>query len=114
MVDGDARPEPSVLFPNQRQLWDGDHYLGKAIAASLGAPSWTAWDVYLFYPPGAHVGDKPAAMLAQIAGVVVATPGVLPKTDELPAKLRGRDLVVVGDQDHLSELLGKVVARFAR
>jgi hypothetical protein len=119
MLDGDELPEAqhaSELFGGHTQYWDGNQKLGKAIAASLGAPAWTAWDIYLYYPPGATwTGDappRPEAMLAQMAGVVVGSPGTLPSTGELPAKLRGRDLVVVGDQADLDALLGRVTTAF--
>src|SRR5689334_15029577 len=87
MLDADELPgaiEASARFrdPPVPQFWDGTKRLGKEVGRSLGAPDWTAWDVYLFYPPGAEWSDRglppPEAAIAQAGGVVVATKGTLP------------------------------------
>ena len=119
MLDGDELPaarEASARFADRdvSQYWDGAQLLGKHVARGLGAPDWTAWDIYLFYPPGARWGDAgppaPAAALAQVAGVVVGAPGTLPAVGDqarLPEKLRGR-AVIVGEQPDLPGLLARV------
>ena len=122
MLDDDAlasAQRESARFAGVSQFWDGGQRLGHEVATSLGAPSWTAWDVYLFYPPGAQWTDRglpgPAAALAQAGGVVVATPGTLPPAadqSQLPKKLAGR-AIVVGAQENLAALLAKVGDTFA-
>ncbi|MGH9520187.1 MAG: hypothetical protein ACRD2D_11085 [Terriglobales bacterium] len=37
-----------------RQFYDPRDRVGRAIAAQLGKPGRSAWDIYLFYPPGAR------------------------------------------------------------
>jgi hypothetical protein len=125
MLDGDELPaaiEASARFRDVGvpQFWDGAHALGREVARSLGAPGWTAWDIYLFYPPGAEWTDRglppPEAALAQAGGVVVGTPGSLPPAADqsrLPAKLRGR-AIVVGEQADLDALLAKVARTYLR
>ena len=119
MLDSDELPaarDASAQLADRdvSQYWDGAKLVGKQVAGSLGAPEWTAWDIYLFYPPGARWTDQgppaPTAALAQVAGVVVGTPGSLPPAGDqtrLPEKLRGR-AVIVGDQPDLPGLLERV------
>lgn len=111
MLGGDdlaAAREQAAKFPaSTTQFWDGSQLLGKRIAADFGAATWTAWDVYLWYPPGASL-DKPAGALAQAGGVVVGTPGLLPAIDK-PSKLP--NAVVVGEQDDLGALLARASAK---
>jgi hypothetical protein len=125
MLDGDELPaaiDASAKFRDLPvpQFWDGEQKLGKEVARSVGAPEWTAWDVYLFYPPGVEWTDQglpaPEAALAQAGGVVVGTPGSLPPTADqsrLPKRMRG-GAVVVGEQPDLENLLAKVSADFAK
>jgi hypothetical protein len=125
MLDGDEQPaavEASARFRDAHapQFWDGAQKLGHEVARSLGAPDWTAWDVYLFYPPGAEWTERglppPEVALAQAGGAVVGTPGSLPPAADqarLPEELRGR-AIVVGEQADLDALLAKVVAAFAQ
>jgi hypothetical protein len=125
MLDGDELPaaiDESAKFRDLPvpQFWDGAQKLGKEVARSVGAPEWTAWDVYLFYPPGVEWTDQglpaPEAALAQAGGVVVGTPGSLPPTADqsrLPKRMRG-SAVVVGEQPDLENLLAKVSADFAK
>ena len=125
MLDGDELPaakQESARFADRpiRQFWDGEQRLGKEVARSLGNPHLVAWDIYLFYPPGAEWTDAglpaPEAMLAQAMGGVVATPGLLPAAADqstVPAKSRDR-IVVVGEQVNLEALLGKAVAEVAK
>ena len=102
------------------QYWDGAQLLGLDVAHTLGVDALgPAWDVYLFFPPDARWDDHvpaPAAALAQVAGVVVASKGVLPahgEASKLPEVLRGR-VDVVGEQPELAELLAAVAKRFER
>jgi hypothetical protein len=38
-------------FPHVHQYHDPHRHVGKAVAASIGAPDHIAWDMYLLYPP---------------------------------------------------------------
>ena len=128
MLDGDEQPsavKASEAFRDRAipQFWDGDKKLGHEVARSLGAEGWTAWDIYLFYPPGAEWTDKgmpaPEAALAQAGGVVIGTKGLLPAGDasRLPKRLRerlGDRIDVVGEQSDLEVLLSRVAVPFAK
>src|SRR5882724_1939810 len=115
MLGGDdlaAAQEASVQFPDAAQFWDGEHKLGAEVTHSLGATDWTAWDIYLFYPPGARWDDHlpaPAAALVQAKGVVIGTKGTLPRAgeqDAVPMRLRER-ADVVGSQGDITGLLDR-------
>jgi hypothetical protein len=104
------------------QFWDGTQKLGKAVARSVDAPDWTAWDIYYFYPPGVEWSDeglpKPEAGLLQDApnGVVVGFKGTLPPTADqsrLRAELRER-ADVVGEMSNFETLLAQVAEPFAK
>jgi|SRR5580692_11684541 hypothetical protein len=124
MLDSDELPEAETAAQAMRdrpvsEYWDGDKRYGAEIARSLGMTGWTAWDVYLFYPPGATWTDagmpRPEAALAQAGGVVVATKGTLPAVvldNELPPAVRAA-ADIVGNQTDFDALLGQVVAPFA-
>lgn len=123
MLDSDERPaavEASAMFRAARvpQFWDGTRRLGEEVGRSVGAPGWTAWDIYLFYDRGARWTDAglpgPAAWLAQAGGRVVAGIGTLPAVGEQAAlldRLKG-SAVIVGEQAELARLLGEVAGRF--
>ena len=123
MLDSDERPaadHASEAFADRAipQFWDGNQAMGKEVARSLGQPDWTAWDIYLFYPPGVawlDAGLPPAqAMLAQAGGVVVANKGTLPAVEldaDLSPKVRTR-VDIVGPQTQLDSLLARVAAAF--
>jgi hypothetical protein len=125
MLDADELPaaeEASARFRDLAipQYWDGSKALGREVGRSIGAPQWTAWDVYLFYPPGAEWTDAglpaPEVALAQAGGVVVATKGALPPAGDpsrLPKRLAGK-ADVVGDQSNLGALLTRVAEPFAK
>lgn len=125
MLDADELPaaeEGSARFRELAvpQFWDGAKKLGKEVGRSVGAPEWTAWDVYLFYPPGAEWSDQglpaPAAAIAQAGGVVVATKGTLPPAGDqskAPKRMVGR-VDVVGEQADLEALLAQVAEPFAK
>jgi hypothetical protein len=124
MLDSDERPaavEASAMFRASRvpQLWDGARRLGVEVGRSVGAPGWTAWDIYLFYEPGAEWTEaglpRPAAWLAQAGGRVVAGIGTLPARGDQAAllePLKG-SAVVAGDRGDLPRLLTEVAGRFA-
>lgn len=124
MMDSDelasARTASQLLpTPSPPQFWDGEKRLGKDVSHSLGIREWIAWDVYLFYPPGAEWTDAglpaPEALLAQVGGVVVASRGVLPPDGDLtriPEELRNR-FDVVGSQSEFETLLSSVVRSIA-
>jgi hypothetical protein len=125
MLDADELPDADEASARFRglavpQFWDGSKRLGKEVGRSIGAPEWTAWDVYLFYPPGAEWTDAglppPEAALAQAAGVVVGTKGTLPAAGDqsrLPKRMVGR-ADVVGEQANLEALLAAVAGPFAK
>jgi hypothetical protein len=113
--DLEAARDDAAQFAGTPQFWDGQLKLGKEVAVSVGAPDWTAWDVYLLYPAGAHTTDghlpPPSGALAQMHGVVVATKGLLPAVPDqsaLPADIANK-VDVVGSQDDLEELLARAV-----
>ena len=122
MLDSDERPaavQASAMFRAARvpQFWDGTRRLGVEVARSVGAPGWTAWDIYLFHEPGAEWTDAglppPAAWLAQAGGRVVAGIGTLPARGEQAAlldALKG-SAVVAGEQVELPRLLAEVAGR---
>jgi hypothetical protein len=125
MLDADELPAAAQATERFRdlsvpQFWDGKKRLGKEVGRSIGAPGWTAWDVYLFYPPGVEWTDvglpPPEAALVQAGGVVVATKGTLPPAGDqsrLPKLMKGR-ADVVGEQGNLEALLTQVAEPFAR
>ena len=51
----------TIRDPRVQHFHDPCRRAGSAIAASLGAPGKTAWDIYLFYPagPGWQAGPPP-------------------------------------------------------
>src|SRR5262245_14762541 len=124
MLDGDELPaakDAAARFADRPipQFWDGERRLGNEVAKSVRASPWGAWDIYLFYPPGAEWTDAglppPEALLAQGFGAVIASPGTLPPSGDqsrLPAKFRDR-AVIVGEQANLEALLAKVANEFA-
>jgi hypothetical protein len=128
MLDSDEREAAdrvSAMFGDAAvpQFWDGGQLLGKEVASSLGIADWVAWDVYLFYRPGAAWTEAglppPAAALAQASserggGVVAATGTLPPRGDQagLPDRLRGR-AVMAGSYAELPRLLEEVALRFA-
>jgi hypothetical protein len=125
MLVGDDLPSAKdaseqILGPSTPQFWDGGQRLGKKVAASLGAPGWTAWDIYLFYPPGAEWTanglPKPEAALIQSNGVVLGLQGTLPPVADqssLPERLHDC-AVVVGEQSDLEGLLAEVTNVFVK
>ena len=124
MLDDDERGaanDASAMFAGTGapQFWDGAKAFGREVGRSVGAPEWAAWDIYLFYPPGArwdvHGLPAPAAALAQWGGVFVASPGTLPPAPDqsrLPDKWRGK-AIVVGEQADLAALFTRVADAFA-
>ena len=125
MLDDDERPAAvteSARFADLRipQFWDGKQALGREVARSLGAPDWTAWDIYLFYPPDADwLGPSfpiPDTALVQTHGAILANKGKLPPLADqarLPPQFKDR-AEVVGEISALPSLLSQVGARFVR
>jgi hypothetical protein len=59
MMDSDVLEAARVA-----NFFDPEQISGKAVAGSLGNPDEVAWDMYLFYKPGALWQDEPPAPLA--------------------------------------------------
>jgi hypothetical protein len=122
MLDSDDRPSAEAMtstFADKPipQLWDGERLLGTEVGRSLALDR-VAWDIYLFYPPGAEWTDAgippPAKVLAQGFGGVIALKGTLPpKGDQssLP-KPYGDRVEIVGESSELAELLTAVAVPF--
>jgi hypothetical protein len=57
----DAAQKAAKKFKDKRvkQFYDAQQLAGRAIAKSLGHDNRVAWDIYLFYPPGAQWQDLP-------------------------------------------------------
>lgn len=124
MVDGDDRDAAADMTSTYSdkpipQFWDGELLLGKEVSRSLSIePERAAWDIYLFYPPGAEWTDAglppPDKVIAQSMGVVVGAKGTLPpKGDQtrLAKWYEGR-ADVVGEQSELAELLTAIAVPF--
>jgi len=120
MLPGDDRAAADAASSafGAPQFWDGDHALCTEVARSLGIDGWIAWDVYLWYPPGARWDDHlpaPSVGLAQAKGVVIATKGALPAAGDaeaLPERWRDR-ADVVGEQADIQQLLARAAQRAA-
>ena len=59
MLEADSEPAAAAsaaLLPDPRatHFYDPHRRAGAAVAASIGAPSQVAWDMYLFYEPAAR------------------------------------------------------------
>lgn len=119
--DRDGAVEMSRMYADKPipQFWDGERLLGKEVSRSLGVDrAKVAWDIYLFYPPGAEWTDAglapPEKVIAQAAGVVIGAKGTLaPEGDQsrLPRWAQGR-ADVVGEQRDLGELLSRIAVPF--
>lgn len=120
MVDSDERSyatSMSKTFSDKPipQFWDGEHRLGKAIALSMGITGdYIAWDIYLFYPPGAEWTDAgpppPSKMVTLSMGGVIGLKGTLPPEGDqtrVPKHYVGK-ADVVGKPTDLAVLLGKI------
>lgn len=113
--NADAARTASEAFRGLPQFYDSEATLGKALAHSLGADGWTAWDIYAVYPPTAEWTTdlpQPAGVLAQAGGAVIASKGLLPAAAvdaHVPKALRDR-ADVVGEQDDLEHLLAQMTA----
>lgn len=126
MLDGDERPEAvkeaTDIFGGSPavQFWDGDKRFGAEITRSLGVADWRAWDIYLFYEPGAewtsHGMPAPDAAIIESNGALMATKRVLsPTADQSKVPERFRDHAeVVADVAQLQTVLGQIAAVLAR
>ena len=64
MLPGDSESsakESARIFRDHRvrQFYDPNQYAGRAIAERVGWRGRVAWDIYLFYPPGAEWDKRP-------------------------------------------------------
>jgi len=124
MLDSDERPaaeEASAMFADVAvpQFWDGQKRFGLEVTRSFGlAPERAAWDIYLFYPPGAEWTDQglpPAAKaIAQSMNAVIGLKGTLPpKGDQSRVPGWGKGHVdVVGEPPELGALLTQIAGTF--
>ncbi|MDQ3364431.1 MAG: hypothetical protein M3680_03290 [Myxococcota bacterium] len=120
MLDRDEGSEVPAVSRTLRvtpQYFDGEKRVGAAIARSLSLTE-PVWDAFLFYPPGATWGAEiapPELAVAQVAGVVVGTPGTLPAVADqarLPSELVGT-AAVIGAQSDIKRILQVVASGFA-
>lgn len=125
MLDSDDRAAADAMtstFADKPipQFWDGERLLGHEVNRSLGVQSKrAAWDIYLFYPPGAEWTDAglppPAKVIAQAMGVVIGAKGTLPPRGDqsrVPAWAKDR-ADAVGEQAELGSLLARIALPFA-
>ena len=124
MLDSDERPaadEISAMFADVPvpQFWDGNKLLGLEVSRSFGIePDRAAWDIYLWYPPGAEWTDaglpRAEKAIAQSMGVVIGVKGSLPpKGDQSDVPEWGKGYVdVVGEQPKLGELISEIAVPY--
>lgn len=123
MLDADELPaaeKQSQMFADTKvpQLWDGEKRFGREVSKSLSMADRAAWDVYLFYPPGAEwtdAGLPPAdKALAQANGAVIGLKGTLPPSGDqskVPDWGAGR-VDVVGKPEELATLLSAIAVPY--
>jgi hypothetical protein len=119
--DRDAAVAMTSVYADRSipQFWDGEQLLGLEVSRSMGIEvDRAAWDIYLFYPPGAEWTDAgmppPAKVIAQSMSVVIGAKGTLPpKGDQsrVPEWAQGR-ADVVGEQSELAALLTEIAVPF--
>ena len=116
-VDAD---EQSAQFTDVSipQFWDGKKLLGWEVSRSFGITDRAAWDIYLFYPPGAEwtdAGLPPAEKaIAQARGGVIGIKGTLPpKGDQSNVPAWGKGMIdIVGQPPELAELLTAIAVPY--
>lgn len=119
MLDSDDRAaaeKMSAIYADVAvpQFWDGEKRFGREVSKSFGMTDRAAWDIYLFYPPGAEwtdAGLPPAEKaIAQARGGVIGIKGTLPpKGDQVNVPEWGKGLVdVVGQPEELAALLSEI------
>lgn len=125
MLDSDERESAdaiSTMFGDVPvpQFWDGGQRLGLEVSRSFKFnEDRAAWDVYLFYPPGAEWTDaglpRAEKAIAQAAGVIIGPKGTLPPSgDQSRIPDWGDGYVdVVGEQSELSAILTKIAVPYA-
>lgn len=112
--------EQSAQFADDSvpQFWDGKKLLGWEVSRSFGITDRAAWDIYLFYPPGAEwtdAGLPPAEKaIAQARGGVIAIKGTLPpKGDQSNVPAWGKGMIdIVGQPPELAELLTAIAVPY--
>ena len=123
MLDSDERAaadEQSAQFADLPipQFWDGKKLLRWEVSRSFGITERAAWDIYLFYPPGAEwtdAGLPPAEKaVAQAQGGVIGIKGTLPpRGDQSNVPEWGKGLIdIVGDPSELSALLSAIAVPY--
>ena len=123
MLDSDERPaadEASAMFADLPvpQFWDGQKLLGLEVTRSFALAPRAAWDIYLFYPPGAEWTDQglpPAEKaVAQSMKSVIGLKGTLPpKGDQSRVPDWGKGYVdVVGEPAELGAVLTRIAVPF--
>lgn len=123
MLDSDERAaadEQSAQFADLAvpQFWDGKKLLGWEVSRSFGITERAAWDIYLFYPPGAEwtdAGLPPAEKaVAQAQGGVVGIKGTLPpKGDQSNVPEWGKGLIdIIGEPSELATLLSAIAVPY--
>lgn len=101
------------------QFWDGEKRLGWEVSRSFGLTERAAWDIYLFYPPGAEwtdAGLPPAEKaIAQARGGVIGIKGTLPpRGDQSNVPAWGKGLIdIVGQPSELAALLSAIAVPYA-
>jgi hypothetical protein len=116
MLDSDDRASAdamSAMFADAAvpQFWDGKQLLGVEVSRSFGTTDRVAWDIYLFYPPGAEWTDaglpRAEKTLIQARRSVVAMKGTLPpRGDQSNVPPWGEGVVdIVGTPSELAALL---------
>jgi hypothetical protein len=116
----DAAEEESAQFADVPvpQFWDGKKLLGWEVSRSFGITDRAAWDIYLFYPPGAEwtdAGLPPAEKaIAQARGGVIGIKGTLPpKGDQSRVPEWGKGLIdIVGQPPELAALLSAIAVPY--
>ena len=100
------------------QFWDGKKLFGWEVSRSFGITERAAWDIYLFYPPGAEwtdAGLPPAEKaIAQARGGVIGIKGTLPpKGDQSNVPAWGKGMIdIVGQPPELAELLTTIAVPY--
>ena len=123
MLDSDERAaadRQSAQFADVPvpQFWDGEKRLGWEVSRSFGITERAAWDIYLFYPPGAEwtdAGLPPAEKtVAQAQGGVIGIKGTLPpKGDQSNVPEWGKGLIdIVGQPPELASLLSAIAVPY--
>ncbi len=86
-------------FPSVVQFHDPKAVVGAAVASAIGSPGRTAWDMYLFYPPGVRFEAElppPQDWAHQLGQTGWADPSRCYWEEDLPDALRAKMLSLLG------------------